>query len=124
MLDRIDMHIQLARVSIRELQTSNATMDKSKSIRVRVAKARALQFKRQGKLNSQYSEKDIHAYCKLSESDLSFLESACDKLNMSARAYHRVLRIARTIADIEERAGIVKTDLAEALRLRSLDRKV
>jgi len=124
MLDRIDMHIQLARVSIRELQIADPVVEKSKDIRGRVTKVQALQLERQGKLNSQYLESDIQVYCKLSESDLSFLELACEKLNMSARAYHRVLRIARTIADMDGREKIAKADLAEALRFRSLDRGV
>jgi len=97
MLDRIDMHIQLARVSIRELQ-GGSVGEESDAVRNRVTMARALQINRQGKLNSQYSEKDIQVYCKLSSGDLTFLESACEKLNMSARSYHRVLRVARTIA--------------------------
>jgi len=124
MLDRVDMHIQLSRVSIRELQVVGAANEKSIDIRGRVTKVRALQLKRQGKLNSQYSEQDIQAYCQLHQENLDFLGVACEKLNMSARSYHRVLRISRTIADMAGRENIVKADLAEALRLRSLDRRI
>ena len=123
MLDRIDMHIQLARVSIRELQASSAHEERSVNVRQRVTDVRALQFNRQGKLNSQYSGNDIQLYCGLDQADLAFLESACEKLNMSARAYHRIVRIARTIADMGNRKEILRADLAEALRLRGLDRR-
>lgn len=123
MLDRIDMHVHLARVSIKELQNADVKEESSNIIRGRVAGVRGLQVQRRGKLNSQFTTSDIEAYCQVSDENSSFLEMACDKLNMSARAYHRVLRLARTIADMSGRESIEKIDLAEALRLRSLDRR-
>ena len=124
MLDRIDMHIHLSRVSIKDLQKVDSAEESSTVVRSRVAQARALQVHKRGKLNSRFSSSDIDHYCKIDEPEMLFLEMACDKLNMSARAYHRVLRISRTIADMQGRENITKADIAEALRLRSLDRKV
>ena len=124
MLDRIDMHIHLSRVSIKDLQKVDSAEERSTLIRSRVAQARTLQVHKRGKLNSRFSSSDIDYYCKIPEPEMSFMEMACDKLNMSARAYHRVLRISRTIADMQGRENITKADIAEALRLRSLDRKV
>ena len=124
MLDRIDMHVHLPRVSIKDLQKVDSAEESSAVVRGRVAQTRALQVHKRGKLNSRFSSSDIDHYCKVDEPEMSFLEMACDKLNMSARAYHRVLRISRTIADMQGRENITKADIAEALRLRSLDRKV
>ena len=80
-------------------------------------------MQRQGELNSRISPAEIDRYCCLETVELSFLQEACDKLNMSARAYHRVLRLARTIADMQNRNEIKQSDLAQAIQLRSLDRR-
>ena len=92
-------------------------------IKERVTAVQELQIERQGRLNSQHSANDIETYCDLDSESMSFLERACESLNMSARAYHRVLKLARTIADMEQVSRINQTHLAEALGLRSLDRR-
>ena len=122
MMDRVDMHVKLSRVSVKVLQSSNGTGDTSNVIKARVIDAQKYQYQRQGKLNAQLFNFEIERVCKLDEPLLIFLQKACDKLNMSARAYHRVLKLARTVADMEAEKEIQQPHLLEALNLRSLDR--
>jgi len=122
MLDRIDMHVHLPRVDIKLLQDSRTGGEPSMSVKQRVTASRHWQTERQGKLNSQLSSRDINAVCQLSDELLSFLDKVCEKLNMSARAYHRILKLSRTIADMNRLERIEKTHLAEAIGYRSLDR--
>lgn len=123
MLDRIDMHLHLPRVDMKTLQSKEASGETSKVIKDRVVEARQLQIERQNKLNSQLSSKELEHFCELSDEHLSFLEAICEKLNMSARAYHRILKLARTIADMSGETTIRKNHLSEAISFRSLDRK-
>jgi len=123
MLDRIDMHVALSRVSLSVLNQKQQSLEKSVSVKERVIKVRAIQLNRQGKLNSRLSMGEIERYCDLSVELSRFLESACDKLNMSARAFHRVLMLSRTLADMASAQDIGEPHLLEALNLRSLDRR-
>jgi len=123
MLDRIDMHLHLPRVDMKTLQSTEASGETSKVIKDRVVEARQLQIERQNKLNSQLSSKELEHCCELSDEHLSFLAAICEKLNMSARAYHRILKLARTIADMSGEMAIRKNHLSEAIGFRSLDRK-
>ena len=122
MLDRIDMHLHLPRINIKELQRKEANRQTSESIKTKVVRARVLQHKRQSRLNSQLSSKQLERYCELNDEQLNFLASVCEKLNMSARAYHRILKLARTIADMGGADVIEKSHLSEAISFRSLDR--
>ena len=89
---------------------------------VQVLQARKFQHKIRGKLNSQLRGLEIEEHCCLEDSIFGFLAITCEKLNMSARAYHRVLRLALTIVDIEKMEHVTKAHLLEALSFRSLDR--
>ena len=123
MLDRIDMHVHLPRVDVKTLQSSNEGCESSLTVKDRVTRVREFQIQRQGKLNAQLPTKNLNQYCKLNDELLNFVEIVCEKLNMSARGYHRILKLARTIADMAGEADIAKPHLAEALSFRSLDRK-
>jgi len=122
MLDRIDMHVPLSRISVSVLQSNERQEEASNVVKQRVVLSRDIQFKRQDKLNSKLSNAEIERFCYLDKPLLKFLEQACEKLMMSARAYHRVLKLARTLADMEQQQAIGKQHLLEALNLRSLDR--
>ena len=123
MLDRIDMHLHLPRVDMKTLQSKEPSGEPSKVIKQQVITARQFQIQRQDKLNSQLSSRELEQYCELSNEQLNFLAAVCEKLNMSARAYHRILKLARTIADISGEPMISKRHLSEAIGFRSLDRK-
>ncbi len=123
MLDRIDMHLHLMRVDMRTLQSKEENNETSGQIKQRVIRARKFQIQRQDKLNSQLSSKELETYCALTEDHLNFLALVCEKLNMSARAYHRILKLARTIADMSNEEVVDKKHLMEAIGFRSLDRK-
>jgi len=122
MLDRIDMHIHLPRMSARELNSSTGVSDSSSVVRGRVEQVAKLQQSRQGKLNYKLDSSDIERYCKLDNASAKFLELASERLHLSARAYHRVLRLARTIADMGGEGNICQVHIAEAIAYRSLDR--
>lgn len=123
MLDRIDIHIQLPRVDMKTLQSDNSKAEQSQLIRQRVSRVRTSQFERQGKLNSQISAGEINSLCRVDEDSLAFLELVCERLNMSARAYHRIVKLARTIADIEGADEIAQPHVSEAIGYRGFDRR-
>ena len=123
MLDRIDMHIHLPRVDLKTLQKKDHNIETSEQIKQRVAHIRDIQLQRQNKLNSHLSSKELEQYCVLSDELLGFLETVCEKLNMSARAYHRILKLARTIADMSHETNINKAHLSEAIGYRGMDRQ-
>ena len=126
LLDRIDIHIEVTPVPFDKLaSTQNA--EKSASIRARVSKARALQSRRFEDLenihyNAQMNTKQIRKYCELDEISLQLLKTAMERLNLSARAYDRILKVARTIADLENAEKVVSHHISEAIQYRSLDR--
>ncbi len=121
LLDRIDVHLKVEALPISMLQHQR-TSENSATIRQRVLAARTIQYQRQGKVNSALSGKDMDTHCSLDDQDTRFLSSAIETLGLSARAYHRVLRVARTIADLQSSPNIQKNHLAEALAYRQLDR--
>ena len=123
MLDRIDMHVRLQRVDIKTLQNDNVDLDTSKMVRERVTNVRSAQLKQRGKLNSQLTVKELEQYCVMDGAVMSFLENVCNRLNMSARAYHRLIKLARTIADMEEAKNINQQHVSEAVSFRALDRR-
>ena len=122
LLDRIDCHIEVKPVSFSQLQTKgNSSVENSAAVRKRVIKAHNRQLQRQGKLNTELVAKQIDKLVALDEKSTRLLENAVNKLGLSARGYHRVLKIALTLADME--ATTVSTmHIAEALSYRKLDK--
>ncbi|MFV1983474.1 MAG: YifB family Mg chelatase-like AAA ATPase [Thiohalomonadales bacterium] len=124
LMDRIDMHIEVPSVATKLLreqpQESEPT---SNEIRKKVNRAREIQLKRSPKPNNQLAVKQIEKWCVLETEDLSLLEDAIEKLGLSARAYHRILKVARTIADLDDMENIKTKHLTEAIAYRKFDRK-
>jgi len=118
LLDRIDLHIQLERQSSAQLFDADKDAESSKTIRLRVTGARARQLKRQHVLNAQLEGKALLRHCAMDSSVQRWFESASDRLNLSARSVHRSLRIARTLADMEEHERVEEPHLMEALSYR------
>ncbi len=127
LLDRIDIHIEVIPVPFKELSEKRLS-ESSDEVRKRVIKAREIQSERfKDNLgvhsNAQMSSKMIREYCKLDETGVSLLKNAMDKLGLSARAYDRILKVSRTIADLDSSTDIRVEHLAEAIQYRSLDRE-
>ena len=126
LLDRIDMQIEVAPVKYQKLEQKQIA-ETSEEIKQRVDKARNIQLKRyEGQKiysNSELTPKLIEIYCELDKSSQKIMKEAFQKLNFSARAYHRILKVARTIADLEEKEKIEVAHIAEAIQYRNLDRK-
>lgn len=127
LLDRIDIYIEVPAVPYSEL-TGSRRGENSESIRKRVIAARDIQKKRFDGLsiycNSQMSSREIRLFCKLNDQCKNFITGAIQKLGLSARAYHRIIKIARTIADLNGNIEISIPDLAEAIQYRGLDRRM
>jgi magnesium chelatase family protein len=122
LLDRIDMHVPVR--SLRQGELHNKTIgDNSSTIRARVEQARQRQMARQGKANHQLTAPELERYCELLPADKALLEQAIEKLGLSTRAYHRVLKLARTLADMAGREQVTTVDISEALSYRTLDRQ-
>ena len=123
LLDRIDIQIKVQRLSDEELLSNNIEAEKSADIKKRVIKARKIQeerYKKEGILtNSELTSKLIKKYCKIDDSTKQFLKNAINQFNLSARSYDRLLKISRTIADLEEKENIELSHIAQALQLRS-----
>jgi magnesium chelatase family protein len=125
LLDRIDLHVDVPEVKYREL-TASATGEPSRTVADRVAKARQLQLERYQTLgifcNAQMEPKELRAFCKLGKEAKAYLEQAIEKLGLSARAYDRILKVSRTIADLEGRTRVSCNHVGEAIQYRTLDR--
>jgi magnesium chelatase family protein len=127
LLDRIDLHVEVTPVSFDEL-AHHQPEEGSKEIRGRVVQTRLAQEKRFSEregihCNAQMESSDIRSFCKVGEAGSAILKTAMDRLGLSARAYDRILKVARTIADIEGLENIETQHLAEAINFRSLDRE-
>ena len=127
LLDRIDIHIEVPRVNCREVMEKDS-IDNSSTIRKRVEGARIIQRDRFYEdsifCNAQMTKRQIEKYCNIDENCKDLLYKAIDKLNLSTRAYDRILKVARTIADLEQSKKIKISHLSEAIQYRSLDRKL
>jgi putative Mg chelatase-like protein len=121
-LDRFDLSIEVPLLPQGSLQHSGDRGESSATVREKVLKTRAIQLQRAGKINAHLTSKEIERDCKLEEKDSLFLENALTKLGLSVRAYHRILKVSRTIADLEGETQIHQRHLAEALGYRAMDR--
>jgi magnesium chelatase family protein len=126
LLDRFDICIEALQMNYKELQVQEK-QESSAEIRDRISIARKLQLERyQGQniyFNSQLTPRTLKKYCKLEAKEQSLLEEAFIKMNLSARAYHRILKVARTIADLDQSERIMTKHISEAICYRSIDQK-
>ena len=118
LLDRIDLHITVPALPIADLQNAQAG-ETSEQVRTRVSAAHKRQLIRQKKVNNELSPSEIDTYIQLGEGEQQLLQLAQQRLNLSARGYHRVLRVARTIADLADSVNITSAHVSEALSYRS-----
>jgi magnesium chelatase family protein len=127
LLDRIDIHIEVPALTLKELRSGIAG-ESSADIRARVVEARRIQSERyRGRkiyANARMGQRDIREFCAIREQDSILLEHAMEECNLSARAYDRILRVARTIADLAGAPSILSDHLMEAIQFRSLDRNL
>ena len=125
LMDRIDIHVEVPAVPYKDLK-GEFNAEPSESISARVATARAVQSDRLSRTkiycNAQMSSRHIKKHCTIDDASCNLLEAAIDKLGLSARGHNRILKIARTIADLEGTANIQSTHIAEAIQYRTLDR--
>jgi magnesium chelatase family protein len=127
LLDRIDIHLEVPAVKYRALAEQGAG-EASEAVRERVDRARVLQRERFAQrpgvyANAHMAPRDIRAFCRVSDSAEALLRTAITRLGLSARAYHRILKIARTIADLDGAADLAPKHVSEAIQYRSLDRR-
>ena len=127
-MDRIDIHVEVPALSYEELAQKTPGED-SASMRQKVADARPLQHQRfdsQEKIycNAHMESRHLREHCELDATSQELLKTAIDKLGLSARAYDRILKVSRTIADLDGQEHIQSSHIAEAVQYRSLDRKL
>jgi len=122
LLDRIDLHVEVPRVPVGLLDLERDGGERSEAIRTRVVGARARQRARGPSLNAHLPPRELRRCCRLDDRGRKLLEAASERLGLSARAYTRILRVARTIADLAGEERITTAHLAEAIQYRSLDR--
>jgi magnesium chelatase family protein len=123
LLDRIDIHIEVPAVKVEKLTSDQSTNnEKSETVKMRVQKARDRQTQRFEKTsiksNAEMSSRDVRTFCKLDEESTNLMKMAVDKMKLSARSYYRILKLARTIADLAESEAIKQNHIAEALQYR------
>ncbi|MFM2385975.1 MAG: hypothetical protein RL660_732 [Bacteroidota bacterium] len=128
LLDRIDLHVEVTPVEVAELSKHNANAEKSPTVRERVIRAREIQTERYKSepgiySNAQMTTNHLREYCVLNTACSNLLKNAIERLNLSARAYDRILKVSRTIADLAAADQINVEHLAEAIQYRSLDRE-
>ena len=122
LLDRIDLQVEVPALPAEDLQ-GLPSGETSHIVRQRVAAARARQLSRQGKANAHLSTKEVDRHCQTDAAGAGLLKQAVARLNLSARAYHRVLKVARTIADLAAAESILATHIAEAIQYRRFSRE-
>jgi magnesium chelatase family protein len=124
LLDRIDLQINVNRLAANELKPSKSPVESSAQVMKRVIAARKRQLLRGNTNNASLENKELEKHCQLNSNDQLFLEQAVTQLHLSPRAYHRILRVSRTIADLDNSDHITQQHLTEALSYRALDRPV
>jgi magnesium chelatase family protein len=122
LLDRIDLQVEVPRTRAAELRGDAPPGEASADVRARVLESRQRQLARSGLPNSQLGQRDLTAHCSLATADQALLERAVDKLRLSARAHQRILRVARTIADLAGSERIGQAHLTEAIAYRRMER--
>jgi magnesium chelatase family protein len=126
LLDRIDLHVEVPPVKFREM-SSQAGGENSATIRARVITSRQIQSKRFGgkiACNARMQSRDLQRHCALDDSTRDLLKMAMEELDLSARAYDRILKVARTIADLAGAESLGVEHVSEAIQYRSLDRQI
>jgi magnesium chelatase family protein len=123
LLDRLDLHLQVPRVQFKSLRESGGCCEASKEVAARVMRTRDVQMRRQAVCNAHLNNAAVERFCTPNAAGLGLLERAIQQLGLSARGYHRVLKVARTIADMSGSPQIEVAHISEALALRSLDRQ-
>jgi len=122
LLDRIDMHIEVPPVPLKEIQSATIEEETSETVRQRVVKAHQRQLQRSQHANALMNTQDIKRFCQLDKSATLLLEQAVTALGLSARSHNRILKVARTIADLKDENNISKHHISEAIGYRRLDR--
>ncbi len=122
LLDRLDLQVEVPALAEGELTAQSIAVETSEQVRLRVQSARDRQQRRRGKLNSQLSGREVERDCDLSVDDRLLMEQALTRLGLSARAYHRVLRVARTLADLAQSERVLRPHLLESLSYRKHER--
>lgn len=122
LLERIDLHVEVPRVPPAQLRGDGPPGEASAAVRARVLAARERQRRRAGCVNAALDRAGTDTHCRLAPRDAALLERAVEALQLSARSLHRILRVARTIADLDGSEAIATTHLSEAIRYRTLDR--
>ena len=122
LLDRFDVQLEVQPVDLSAFQTRSSPEESSLAVRSRITAARKRQTDRCGVCNAYLSATQLETYGACPQEDLRWLQNACEQLQLSARAYHKVLRIARTIADLEAAETIRQPHLTEAMQYRCFDR--
>ena len=126
LMDRIDIHVEVTPVPFKELSSLHQS-ERSENIRQRVIIARQLQELRYEKVknvycNAQINSKQLREFCKIDDAGQTLLKNAMERLGLSARAYDRIIKVSRTIADLAQSEPILTEHLAEAIQYRSLDK--
>ncbi|WP_141395349.1 YifB family Mg chelatase-like AAA ATPase, partial [Enterobacter hormaechei] len=121
-LDRFDLSVEIPLLPPGTLSNQKPTGETSHTVKERVARTRIRQLERQGKLNAWLNSAEVCRECKLQDVDAEWLEQALIRLGLSVRAWQRLLKVSRTIADIENEVNISRTHLQEALGYRAMDR--
>lgn len=122
LLDRFDMSLEIPSLPKGTLAEGGDRGEPTEFVKERVSLARESMLNRNGKVNALLGSREIEAFCPLQKSDAEFLETALHRLGLSIRAYHRIIKVARTIADLEGAEQIERSHLAEALGYRAMDR--
>jgi magnesium chelatase family protein len=122
LLDRLDLHVEVPRIPSEALRAPSKDVESSATVRTRVHAARARQEERQRATNARLNNREIERFCKPTRDAISVLERASVALGLSARAYHRILKVGQTIADLASSERIEATHITEAISLRRLDR--
>ncbi|AJI53545.1 ATP-binding protein [Francisella philomiragia] len=122
LLDRIDLQVEVLELAKEDLTNQELRGEKSSIIRERVKKARDIQITRQGKINSMLTSKELDEVCDLDEESKKMLTLAIEKLGLSARGYYKILKVARTIADLSGCKKIEKLAIQEAIGYRKMDK--
>ncbi len=122
LLDRIDMHIEVPPVPLKEIQSTSIVEENSDTVRQRVIKAYQRQLQRGSRINALMNTQDIKRFCQLDKAAAQILEQAVTSLGLSARSHNRILKVARTIADLNDEESISLHHISEAIGYRRLDR--